>query len=38
MKLSHFEITENGLSPVYVETDEISADELLDIILGGAEA
>ena len=34
-KLSHFEITEDGIVPVYVETDEISEDEALNIILGG---
>ena len=36
-KLSHFEITDDGVVPVYVETDEIGDSEALDIILGVSE-
>ena len=36
-KLDSFQQTENGFVPHYIETDEISQEEALNIILGGAE-
>ena len=36
-KLESFVQTSNGFDPVYVETDDISIEEALNIILGGEE-
>lgn len=36
-KLDHFEMTENGAEPVYVETEEISEEEAFAILIGEAE-
>lgn len=35
-KLDGFVQTENGFEPIYVETDEVSESEALEILLGGA--
>ena len=36
-KLDHFLMTENGVVPVYEETDEISTEDALAIMLGENE-
>ena len=36
-KLDHYDMTENGLVPVYVETAEISDEQAFNIIMGEVE-
>ena len=36
-KLDHFEETESGFTPVYIETDEVDDAEAFNIIFGGEE-
>lgn len=35
VKLSCYEITDDGIAPVYVPTEEVSTEEALNILLGG---
>lgn len=35
MKLDHYDVTVDGIIPVYVETDEVSEEQALAILLGG---
>lgn len=34
-KIDYFQMTENGYVPVYIETDEVSTEQALSILLGG---
>lgn len=33
-KIDHYEMTENGIGPVYVETNEVSPEQAFNILMG----
>ena len=36
-KLQGFQQTQNGFEPIYTETDELTSDQVVSILMGGAE-